>query len=299
MKFYLKNVILEGPDCSGKSTTYRELHRLTKFKWNIQDRSTLSMLCYAILYRREVSNWDKMLRDELSDLNNVMVVLLPPLKTILERLDARGDEFQDVDSITKLYTIFERVVSGIEKLPNVFVCRSKSLDYKQTADVIIDYEDKTYDKIALAVEQHADASIGKETINLHFSWSDRDFKSHDPTHLQHPKEVVYYTELCERFTQKIRDEFAGRNSYNRAESISSRRFVITQDTCISFVQALVRDCELHVKVVCRSSEVSEVFKHDIHAIAQLGKIAISEIGSHINCVHFDVNLGSAHIIRGS
>ena len=297
MKFNIKNLILEGPDCSGKSTAYREIHKITKFKWNIQDRSTLSMLCYSILYGRETNDWDRLLREELSDLNNVIVILLPPLQTILERLENRGDEFQNIDSITTLYEIFDRLACDLQSFPNVFVCRGSTISYEHIANIVTDYSNMSYDRISKTVELHADASLGKETVNLRFAWSDKDFKTHDVTHLFHPSEIDYYNELCERFTAKIRDELSGRNTYGLAQTAQSRRFVISQDTCISFVQALVRNEDLMIKVICRSSEVSEVFKHDIHLITQLGRIAAAEIDSHINNTHFDVILGSAHIIR--
>jgi hypothetical protein len=297
MKFNIKNLILEGPDCSGKSTAYREIHKITKFKWNIQDRSTLSMLSYAILYGRETDDWDRLLYEELSDLNNVIVILLPPLQTILERLEERGDEFQNIDSITKLYEIFDRLATLLEEFPNVFVCKGSTVGYEHIVNIVTDYSNMSYDHISSAVERHADASPGKETINLRFAWSDNDFKTHDITHLQHPSEVSYYNVLCERFTTKIRDELLGKNEYGLKQTSRSRRFVISQDTCISFVQALVRNEELMIKVVCRSSEVSTVFKHDIHLIAQLGRIAAAEINTHINNTHFDVTLCSAHIIR--
>ena len=48
----INTVTIEGPDLSGKSTLYEALHEVTNFRWNIQDRSEFSMLCYAILYGR-------------------------------------------------------------------------------------------------------------------------------------------------------------------------------------------------------------------------------------------------------
>ena len=37
MRFY--NISIEGPDCSGKTTLYNNLHKQINFKYNIQDRS--------------------------------------------------------------------------------------------------------------------------------------------------------------------------------------------------------------------------------------------------------------------
>ena len=48
----LNNVTLEGPDLSGKTTLFETIHSTTNYRWNIQDRSELSMLCYAEMYGR-------------------------------------------------------------------------------------------------------------------------------------------------------------------------------------------------------------------------------------------------------
>ena len=37
MRFY--NIVLEGPDCSGKSTLYKNIRKSTRFKYNIKDSS--------------------------------------------------------------------------------------------------------------------------------------------------------------------------------------------------------------------------------------------------------------------
>ena len=99
------------------------------------------------------------------------------------------------------------------------------------------------------------------------------------------------------FIKKIRNELEGLNEYRKVQSSDSRRFVLTQDTCISYAQALVRDDCLHMNIVCRSSEVSETFKHDMHFLGELGRVAKSEIGVFIENVHYTVTLGSAHILR--
>ena len=133
MNFNLRTVLFEGPDCAGKTSAYREVHRHTKFKWNIHDRSTLSMLCYAIQYNRDADTWRELLREELNDLNNVMVVFLPPVRVILERLKQRGDEYQTVDTIARLYEIFETEVDKLKKQQSDFDEKMKKLDEKLAA----------------------------------------------------------------------------------------------------------------------------------------------------------------------
>ena len=294
MNFNLKTVLLEGPDCAGKTTAYRDIHRHTKFRWNVHDRSTLSMLCYAIQYKRDTEVWRQQLREELSDLNNVMVVFLPPLRVIIERLKARGDEYQTIDTIVKLYEIFERETDKIKDYPNVFVYRAITRNYQDLTQMILDYEKQTYNTLANTIERHV--SAGKnEQINLKFAWRDNSFAQIDETRLTFEKEVDYYNDTRLAFIKKIRNEFDGLNEYRTSQTAYSRRFVLTQDTCISFMQALYRDNTIHLNVVCRSSDVAETFKHDIHFIGEMGRVAMSELGVFSDGVYYTVTLGSAHI----
>ena len=69
-------IFIEGPDCSGKTTLYEMIHKETGYKWNIQDRSSLSMLVYAKLYKRDTFIEVERLHKELNDLNNKIVILL-------------------------------------------------------------------------------------------------------------------------------------------------------------------------------------------------------------------------------
>ena len=39
----INQIILEGPDLSGKTTLYNSIHKLTGNKWNIQDRRNASL----------------------------------------------------------------------------------------------------------------------------------------------------------------------------------------------------------------------------------------------------------------
>ena len=74
----LDTVTIEGPDLAGKTTLYTMLHAKSGYKWNIQDRSVLSMLCYSIFYNRDdVEVWRARLDDAVNNLNNRIVVLSP------------------------------------------------------------------------------------------------------------------------------------------------------------------------------------------------------------------------------
>jgi len=255
------------------------------------------MLCYAIQYKRDVEVWQKLLREELNDLNNVMVVFMPPLRVILERIKTRGDEYQTPETIVKLYEIFEQEVDKIKDYPNVLVYRAVTRDYSTLSRMLLEYELKTYDTLGSTIASHVAASNEKEQINLKFSWSDLDFKQINEDFLSYDKEVNYYNETRLALIKKIRNEFDGLNEYKKPQTSESRRFVLAQDTCISFVHALYRNGELNLNIVCRSSEVETTFKHDIHFLGDLGRTIKSELGVFITNVHYTVTLGSAHILE--
>ena len=53
VKFPIEKIIIEGPDLAGKTTLYDKMHKISKYRWNIQDRSALSMLIYAKMYQHQ------------------------------------------------------------------------------------------------------------------------------------------------------------------------------------------------------------------------------------------------------
>ena len=87
-------LVLEGPDLAGKGTLYRNLHKASSYRWNIQDRSFLSMLVYAKMYGRDTGLHARGLWGELTNLNNRFILMLPTYEAVLERYKIRGDENQ-------------------------------------------------------------------------------------------------------------------------------------------------------------------------------------------------------------
>lgn len=297
MKFDLKTVVLEGVDCSGKTTAFSKIHKMTGFKWNIHDRSTLSMLCYAIMYDRDVSHWRNLLNEELSDLNNAVVVLMPGLDVIKDRLAIRGDEFQTVDTIVNLHNIFENEVSKIMMRPNVLVCAKSNPDYEAIVKWLFNYERQTYSRLATMLFETSRLKLNAEATFLKASWVDVDFKTMQSKALFYEPEIEYYNETRDKLIKKIQDERAGNNIYGAKQGLDSRRFVLSQETCISYAHFMYRDGFLHVNVVCRSSEMSRIFPNDIHFLANLGQVARREIGlDHQVPVKFYLTLDSAHVI---
>ena len=81
----INQIVIEGPDLSGKTSLYTMIHNKTDYRWNIQDRSSLSMLVHAKFYGREEFNHVECLNAEINNLNNFMIILLPDWSVISKR----------------------------------------------------------------------------------------------------------------------------------------------------------------------------------------------------------------------
>ncbi len=281
MRVPVNYVLLEGTDLSGKTTLYNSVHKSTGFEWNIQDRSALSMLCYARQYGRDPHRWREQLREEINNLNNRLVVLMPDKDTILSRLAARGDEFQDEKSIVRLRDIFEEEVSFIAQYPNVLVVQT-IMGQQDLTDHVVGWirgsVERSPASLADAARAHAYAS-GGETFQLHVDVNlGVGFHERNPSCLEVEEERKYYSRIRSAFTDKIRKEKLGINEYNRVQRESSRRFIHAEDTCISLLHAMVRHDRLHVTAVLRSSNVVKTLRHDLDFLYLLAEDAHRMIG---------------------
>ena len=89
LTFPIKNVFIEGPDCSGKTTLVKKIHERTEYRWHIHDRSQISRKIFAEMYNRDLPYLESDLHLELSSLNNRFVFLVPDCEIIRERFYKR------------------------------------------------------------------------------------------------------------------------------------------------------------------------------------------------------------------
>lgn len=300
MRVPINYLILEGTDLSGKTTLYSGIHRSTGFEWNIQDRSALSMLCYARQYRRDTARWREQLREEVACLNNRVIVLMPDMFTILSRLEQRGDECQDQKSILRLREIFEEEVALIEGFPNVLVVRTP-MGHQDLVDHCVRWvrESMVRSTLQLAgdVRSHADAS-GGETFRLNVSLDlGTGFHERNLGCLEVEEEREYYSRIRNALNGKIMREVRGINEYGRVQEEGSRRFIYAENTCISLLHAMVRGGKLHMTAVLRSSNVVKTLPHDLDFVYLLVQDAHREIGVAPvveSVVHLSIQ--SAHLV---
>ena len=302
----INNITIEGPDLSGKTTLYNMLHEKTEYRWNIQDRSQLSMICYARQYERgpEVVNlWRSRLDEFLYDLNNRLIVLLPNLSVINKRYEVRGDEIQNLDSLYSLYEIFTDEVKRIEDFPNVLVLRgdgSEDLTTKCLAFCVPPERYKPWD-VSSEIVQAVDRTAGKEISPLKFTLTidNPEELLDDSDIMTHSDEEVYYANILHKVLKNIQDENAGKNEYGVPQStFTTRRYIFTQDTCISLIHTMVRGTSMEMNVVCRSSDVVKTFPYDLRFLVYLfGRVyrKLDVVG--VENFKMRVTLNSAHMIE--
>jgi thymidylate kinase len=291
------NINIEGPDCSGKTTLYNKLHKATNFKYNIQDRSCMSMFVYAKMYEREdASLWFDKILEDLKRLDTLYILLLPTEETILNRLAIRGDEFQNKDSILKVRSHFRNIAKmGFGSYPNVLVLEEDDLENNLTKS--LQFIDSLNEIPGQELIKSLVFNSGRnELIDVQCK-EQVDRKNLDYTVLNFPQEKEYYKKIEQEITSTLFKEFAGLNQYGKPQKHDSRRFIYTDNSCISMIHALWRNNTLNVSVTLRSSNVSKTLWADFEFLKILSVKIADEMSLPENCeINLTVNIRSAHIV---
>lgn len=296
-------IILEGADCSGKTTLYEALHKATNYKYNIHDRSNLSMYIYSTLYNRnDSSKWYKEFWKEVFQFNTLNVILLPEDSVLEERYNNRGDDKQSFESILKINKKYHDLCNFHFRNMFVNILPVKISKETSTDDIVHQIKSRidTFDlsNPADLIKSAVFASGNNEVTNvsvrdLVFS-PDKKFKDIVWDALNYPPEAQYYENIRLDINRLIDKELMGLNEYSVPQKIDSRRFIYTSNTCISFIHALYRNNELDVKVILRSSNVSKTLWADYEFL----KIVCLDIAKKldVNCdVYLSLEIRSAHI----
>ena len=275
---------------------YAVLHKETGYKWNIQDRSALSMLCYARLYGRDETKYRKMLQLELDNLNNRMIILLPPFAVIKERFHKRGDEIQDLESLQALYKIFDEESKAIEKRPTV-MCIRETVDLDMIWGYVSEWSHSIESCKALHVGEvikHTLHAVKENeltlTAKLEYELSDYDTKILSDEH-----EGEYYTKIKDQLCETIQNELDGKNEYNTPQDLSSRRFFYHSDTCISGIHLMPRGKTLKTHVFLRSTDVDRNAEIDLQFLEFLTHFLNQKFNFRCSSANLEVKFNSAHI----
>jgi hypothetical protein len=294
--FPIKNLFIEGPDCSGKTTLIRNIHNQTGYRWHIFDRSQISRSIFCKLYGREIDNISLDLHDEMSNLNNRFIILLPKFDVIAERFRVRGDEFhKDLESVESVYNAFCNQRENLNKFPNIRFYNTNVIVNDLTLS-LQESESCSLDDISEMIKDFVRVSPNRESYPLSFTiYDDGEFKDADSSILDFEHEKEYYDMVRTSLLRKIDMELDGDNEYSRVEDLKSRRFVYSDSSCISFIQVAIRDGIMDFHCVIRSSDVENIFPHDLRFLYFLSSECFKKLGG-AKRVRMRFNLNSAHII---
>jgi len=299
LTFPIQNLFIEGPDCSGKSTLISKIHDASAYRWHIMDRSQISRKIFSSLYDREIPNIDSDLHMEMSNLNNKFIFLLPTFDIIKERFLDRGDDFhKSVESIKEVYDKFLSRYMNISSFPNV-VHYSHS-DTTKISEKLMCYLDLIERPVLREISENVLSFVesnGGESYPLQFTlYDDGKFEEASIEVLNHESESEYYNMIFRNMMTKIKNEIKGKNEYSRIEDVYSRRFVYSEDSCISFIQAGNRKGIMDFHVVIRSSDTRNIFEHDLKFLYFLASECWKIIGVNCSSTRIRVNINSAHVI---
>ena len=298
--FPIDTIFVEGPDLSGKTTLIKKIHQNTEYRWHMIDRSKLSRAIFSSFYNRDHEFSRQAFLREISNLNNRYIFLLPHLSILQSRLRVRGDEIHDENSLEEIYACFHNELTDIRNLPNVksilSVIPDSTID--RMCDSLLELETPTLDSVSRYVFNFVDNLHKKECTTLSLTlYDDGEFKEADSDILMCEGEADYYKRIYNDFMKKIDDELKGNNEYNRIEDSLSRRFIFTEDTCISLIHATVRDGLLDLHCVCRSTDVKNKFPHDLKFLYFLASNVAKKFEDKCKMTRLRINLNAAHIIE--
>ena len=290
------NICLEGPDCSGKTTLFNNIHKETNYKYNIQDRSCLSMFVFSRMYDRDSKFWFEKLMSDLKRLDTLYVLLLPPKEVVVERIKKRGDNIQDENSIIDVWNTFDLICNNtfrFNDLPNFMIINA--VDKQKSVSEVLEKLDYLNDApgselIKNLVIESKENELVNVSCTSHISNDNLNYAA-----LEFKEEKEYYVEIRNKFFEKIQKEFTGLLT-DKPQKHDSRRFIYTNDSCISMIHLLYRDNSIDFNVTMRSSNVVRTLWADYEFLKILAYESMEELGFKNIPVKLNLNIRSAHVI---
>ena len=297
--FKINTISLEGPDLSGKTTLYDKIHKRTQFKWDIRDRSALSRICFSRQFGRDVEIERVRLHEELSNINNRMIIILPPISVLEDRYTSRGDKIQTLNTLGKLHSIYVEEAKKIESLPNVLVLRDPGEDL---VSLSIDFLESSESSNISDVGQMISDFVmrhEKDEHRIQCRITGSLETPEDDSILLDPLEGYYYKEILWDFENVIRKELRGLNPYSKSQDMSSRRFYYSSDSCISSIHLLPRGNHVTCVSTFRSTNAGKNAQIDIDFLNFLVLNLSKKYFLNCKTYSIDLKLNSAHWIQES
>ena len=299
LTFPTTSIFIEGADCTGKTTLIKNIHTDSEYRWHIQDRSQISRMVFSKMYDRNIKNIALDLHSEISNLNNRFIFLVPEYDIVRDRFFKRGDEIhKSEESIRKVYDGFLNEAKKFNDHPNFLFYRDKNtLAISEKVCAYLSIKERSLlREVSDDVLRFVKCSSG-ESYPLSFTlYDDGEFEEASPDILSYEPEAEYYDKIFKSIHDKITNELSGKNEYERREDHNSRRFVYTNDSCISFIQFAIRNRIMDFHTVIRSSNVESVFQHDLKFLYYLASTCFNRFTANCDSIRMRFNLNSAHIV---
>ena len=294
----IDNIVLEGADCSGKTTLYEVLHGDTNYRYNIQDRSNLSMYVYSNFYGREDSNkWYNNFWKEIKSFNTLYVILLPNDDVIKQRILERGDDKQTVESAIDLNGRFRKLSKFYFRnmFPNILVV---DIDEETTTNNISDLVMQRLLNLEIAspadmIRDVVFASGKNELVDI--TTSELVFSNKTKVRpimwdvLDFPQEKEYYAEIRDKIITNVERVLMTN------QKLDSRRFIYADNSCISLIHTMYRNNIIDVNVTMRSSNVSNTLWADYEFLRILSLDIANAMQIQTSDIVLTLNIRSAHI----
>jgi len=284
-----KQIVLEGCDLSGKTTFYGKFHKETNFAYDVRDRGPISRIVYSKIYDRDTAKEEALTNRFLDDLNNIVILLSPDWDIVSSRFGIRGDEFHNQESLLATWTEFRSLSRQLESHPSVF-CFECHPDIDLSHDLVRSRESITSRRLSSYAQNALISTNRNESLDIQFEIIASPDDDLGPGVLLVPGETEYYASLKHGLISKIESELLG------GQSIDSRRFVTTNDSCISYLRFIHREDHDIVDLVCRSTNISKNLEHDLNAIIHIAYNAQELLRIEKRNITFKVRLNCAHII---
>jgi hypothetical protein len=227
---------------------------------------------------------------------------LPEWNVIAERFQKRGDEIQNLSSLKKVYDLFSEAADEFENYPNVITIRNE-IDENVVSYIVHNlrshFERRPFHSFSKMFMGSAATEESLEKIGMSIThYDDGSFEDVSQEMLLYEKEKVYYNKIKNQLLKKIESELAGVNEYDREETYESRRFIYTDDSCLSLCHFMLRNEFLYGEFYLRSSETKETLQYDMNFIKFLTREVFIELSklSEIKMCKIHLKIGSGHII---
>ena len=254
------------------------------------------MYVFSCMYERDARFWYNKLMSDIKRLDTLYVVMLPPIEEVVKRIKKRGDDIQDENSIVKVWNSFNSITKELfaEDFPNVITI-SGTDKMKSVSDVLDRMFYLNNRKGSALIKSLVVESKKNEIVDVSCI-SKVNKEDLDYSVLEFKEEKDYYDKIMSGFLNKISKEFIGLNEYNKPQTHESRRFIYTDDSCISMIHLLLRDNVIDFNVTMRSSNVVRTLWADYEFLKILSYEAAKKLEFKYIPIKLNLNIRSAHII---